>query len=494
MAFIMGEYFLIAKGKRMTYDVAVIGAGVTGSMIARELSMHDIRVCVIEASGEIAAGASRANSGIVHAGYDAFPGSLKAEMNVAGCSMMKKTADELGVPYQNCGSLVVAFDKKDEAHLKELAERGERNGVPVEIISASQAKHIEPMLSEKVTRALYAGTAGIICPFTLTIAAAENAAVNGVEFFMNCRVTGIERQNGDYIIKAGDRRFTAKFLVNAAGIYADEISGMAGGERFSLHPRKGEYIIFDTAMEARTERVIFGAPTEKGKGVLAAPTVYGNMLAGPTARYIDDKEDKSTTAEGIAETLIGAKHLVPGLDKKYAITVFSGLRAVSGGDFIIERSNSAPNMVNVAGIESPGLTSAPAIAKRVADILFAEGLSDKKKSSAERERESIEVFEKASPSRKAELIDKDPRYGNVVCRCRHVTEAEVVQSIKRPCGATTVDGVKFRTGAGMGRCHGGFCMPRVMHILARELGSDLDSVTKSGEGSYILTGKTKGDK
>lgn len=476
----------------MVYDVAIIGAGVIGSMIARELSFYDVSVCVIEAAADIAAGASRANSGIVHAGYDAVPGTMKAKMNAEGNMLMEKTAKELGVPYSNCGSLVVAFSKEDDMRIKALQSRGLENGVPTKILAPLEIKQMEPVLSDKITSALYAKTAGIICPFSLTVAAVENAVENGTKVYLNSRVIDISRQDDTYVVDAGQNRIKARFIVNAAGLYADDISKMAGGETFDIRPRKGEYIIFDTSMKARVNTVIFRAPTEKGKGVLFTPTVYGNMLTGPTAEDIDDKANTSTSREGLLEVINGAKEYVPSIEKKHAITVFAGLRAApSTHDFIIECSKSAKNLVNVAGIESPGLTSSPAIAKYVAQLLCSIGLEEVKKSDAKRTRQPIEVFAFATPERKKELIQQDARYANVVCRCEHVTEAQIVQSIHRPCGATTVDGVKFRTGAGMGRCHGGFCLPRVMRILARELGRDYNEITKSGDGAYILAQKTK---
>ncbi len=476
----------------MIYDAAIIGAGVTGGMIARELSMYQLKLCVIEAEADIAAGTSKANSGIVHAGYDALPGTLKAKMNIAGNAMIKETAEQLCVPYINCGSLVAAFSKEDEAHIKELYDRGRKNSVPVEILSPCEIKKIEPMISGKVKSALYAKTAGIICPFSLTIAAVENAVENGVKVYLNSKVTKIKRQDGIYSITAGKNSIKARYLVNAAGLYADEISKIAGGESFKINPRKGEYILFDKSMAARAKTVIFGAPNDKGKGVLFAPTVYGNMIAGPTAQNIDDKADTSTSAKGLKDVFSGAKKYVPCIDKKCAITVFSGIRAgADKHDFIIECSKKAKDLVNVAGIESPGLTAAPAIAKYAAELLFSIGLECKKNKNATRQRRPIEIFSKATPERQRELIKKDKRYANVVCRCEHVTEAEIVQSIHRPCGATTVDGVKLRAGAGMGRCQGSFCMPRVMSILKRELGQEYEQVTKKGEGSYILSGKTK---
>ena len=476
----------------MKYDVAVIGAGVTGSMIARALSMYDMRVCVIEAAPDVAAGASRANSGIVHAGYDAKPGSQKARFNVAGNAMMPAVAAELDVPYQNCGSLVVGFDAEDDAQICALYESGKKNGVETMILSRKQILEKEPMFSGEVSSALYAPSAGIICPFSLTIAAMENAVRNGVDVYLNSRVTAILRDGDVYAITAGERRIDARYIVNAAGIFADEISKMAGGEVFDIRPRKGQYIIFDTAMPAKVDSVIFGAPTAKGKGVLFAPTVYGNMLAGPTAEDIGDKADTATSRSGLDGVLLGAKRYVPSLEARYAITTFAGLRSVSStGDFIIECSKSAQNLVNVAGIESPGLTSAPAIAEHVVELLQSIGLEVKKDANAVRTRKAIEVFSCATDARKKELIQQDNRYANVVCRCEHVTEAEIVECIRRPCGARTVDGVKYRAGAGMGRCHGGFCLPRVMDILARELECAYDDVTMSGGGSYILAGKTK---
>jgi len=474
----------------MTYDVAVIGAGVVGTLIARELSQLKCSVCVIEKQGDVAGGTSRANSGIVHAGYDAVPGTLKAKFNVLGNAMMEKTTKELGVPYQNCGSIVAAFGEEDEKTLEELKQRGEDNGVTTQILNKQQLKKLEPLFSDDITAALYAPSAGIVCPFTLTIAAAENAVANGAELFLDSEVTAIDKKDCVFEITAGQKNIKAKYVVNAAGLYADEISKMAGGEIFNIQPRKGEYIIFDTDMPARSNTVIFRAPTEMGKGVLFAPTVYGNMLAGPTAEDIDDKQDKATSREGLDYVISGAKQYVPGIDRRSAITVFAGLRAVSPThDFIIGKSEKVENFVNVAGIESPGLTAAPAIALHIKKLLLSMGLSGEKNPEATLTREPIEVFANATKERQKELIEKDSRYANLVCRCEHVTEAEIVESIRR--GARTVDGVKLRTMAGAGRCHGGFCLPRVMDILARELGQSYSEVTKSGDGSNVLTGRTK---
>jgi len=475
----------------MIYDVAIIGAGITGAMIARELSQLSASVCVIEAEADVAAGATRANSGIVHAGYDALPGSMKARMNVRGNALMPTAVKELGVPYENCGSLVVAFDEEEDRSVDKLLQRGQENGVPVEKISGEEVRKREPHLSQDIKSALWAPTAGIVSPFELAIAAMENAAANGAKVYRSSRVTAISRQNSGFVIQAGQNRIESRFVVNAAGVYADEISRMAGGEEFTITARRGEYVLFDKSQPVKVRSVIFGAPSEKGKGVLFSPTAHGNMIAGPTAEFTG-KEDTDTTREGLAAVMNGVRQYVPSIDRRSAITVFAGLRAVGDRhDFIIEESKSAPGFVNVAGIESPGLTSAPAIAEYVTEMLVTMGIDGTIKTGATRIRKPIEVFAHATPERQCELIDTDPRYANVVCRCEHVTEAEIVKSIHRPCGATTVDGVKLRTSAGFGRCHGGFCMPRVMDILARELGKDINDITKSGEGSWILANKTK---
>jgi len=477
----------------LVYDVAVIGAGISGAMIARELSQLNAGVCVLEAADDAAAGATRANSGIVHAGYDALPGSLKARMNVRGNVLMADTVKELGVPYENCGSLVVAFDDKEEAEIDALTERAARNGVPVMKISGEEAREREPVLSGDIRCALWAPTAGIVSPFELAIAALENAAENGADVFFNSPVTAIVRDGGVLHIEAGGRIVKARFVVNAAGVYADEVSRMAGGESFSIAARRGEYVLLDKSQPVRTKSVIFGAPSEKGKGVLLSPTAHGNMILGPTAEFTD-KEDTATTREGLQAVINGARRYAPSIDARSAITVFAGLRAVCDRhDFIIEPSKSAPGLVNVAGIESPGLTASPAIAEYVTQMLVSMGVDGSRKNGASRIRRPIEVFAHATPERRRELIAADPRYANVVCRCEHVTEAEIVQSIRRPCGARSVDGVKLRTGAGFGRCHGGFCMPRVMDILARELERDMKDITKSGPGAWILGGRTKGE-
>ncbi len=475
----------------MKYDVAIIGAGVVGCLTARALSMKKLSVCVIEAGADVAAGSSKANSGIVHAGYDAAPGSLKARFNVAGARMIPQLAADLGVPFDPCGSFVVAFGEEDEKQLQKLYERGVANGVETRIISGNEARKMEPALNPDITAALYAPTAGIICPYTLTIAAGENAAANGVKFLFNSRVTAVSRTDSGFVLEAGETRIEARSVVNAAGVHAGDISAMAGAEEITIHPRKGEYIVFDKSMAARTKVVIFGAPSEKGKGVLFAPTVHGNMIAGPTAQFTEP-DDVSTSREGLEQALSGAQHYVPSLERRAAIAVFAGLRAAAEGhDFIVEASKKVPGLIKAAGIESPGLTASPAIAEHIVELLAGVGVEGEPKEGAVKIRKPIESFAHATPERRKELIAMDSRYAHIVCRCETVTEAEIVEAIHRPCGATTVDGVKFRTRAGTGRCHGGFCLPRVMDILSRELGTGETDITKTGPGSEILIGRTK---
>ena len=479
------------RGGSMKYDVAIIGGGVVGCLTARALSMSNLKVCVIEAEADVSTATSRANSGIVHAGYDAAPGSLKAKFNGEGAAMIPQLAADLGVPYEQTGSFVVAFDAEDEKQLALLHERGIANGVETRIISGDEARKMEPVLCGDITAALYAPTAGIICPYTLTIAAAENAAENGVRFLFNRRVTAVSRMEDGFAIEAGTHRIEARSIVNAAGIHAGEISALADGEEIHIRPRKGEYVIFDKSMAARTKTVIFSAPSEKGKGVLFAPTAHGNMLAGPTAQFTE-MDDTATSREGLEEALCGAQRYAPSIERRAAIAVFAGLRAASEKhDFTVEASETAPGLINVAGIESPGLTASPAIAEYVVKLLDGMGISGAPRQGAVRTRRPIESFAHATPERRKELIAMDSRYAHIVCRCETVTEAEIVEAIHRPCGATTVDGVKFRTRAGTGRCHGGFCLPRVMDILARELMTSNLAITKGGPGSPILTGRTK---
>ncbi len=476
----------------MDYDVAVIGAGVVGCAIARELSRYRLDVALIDAAEDVAMGASHANSAIVHAGYDCVPGTLMARLNVHGNELYDRWCQELNVPLKRIGTLVIAFGEADEAELKNLLELGEKNGVPgLKIISGDEARAMEPMLSQDVTAALYAPTGAITCPYEMTIACAENARHNGVKWMMNSPVTSIERRGDALHVTAGVYHLRAKYVVNAAGVHADEVARLIGDESFTIKPRKGEYMLLDRTA-ASLQKVIFQTPSKMGKGVLVSPTVDGNSFAGPTAVDIADKEDTSVTSASIDELSRLALKSTPSLNLRGVITSFAGVRAQpSTGDFIIRPSEIDPRMIFASGICSPGLSSAPAIAEEIASILKEEGLPLNRKPFFDAERQPIRAFRHMTDEEKKAAINESPLYGRVICRCETITEAEIVEAIRR--GARSLDGVKRRTRAGMGRCQGGFCGPRVMEILSRELDIPMEALTKFGGGSNLLVGKTRED-
>lgn len=475
-----------------TYDIIIIGAGVSGSAIARELAKCRRRIAVLERALDICEGTSKANSGIVHAGYDAVPGTLKAKLNIEGNRIMEALSKELDFSFKRTGSFVITFEEAGKEKLQELYDRGVVNGVEgMRILNGDEARAMEPELSDEVKAALYAPTAGIVCPFGMNIAFAENAAVNGVDFYLDTEVTSIEKEENGYCIHAGDKEFHASVVVNAAGVYADIIHNMVCEDKIKIIPRRGEYCLFDKTAGGLVERTIFQLPSAKGKGILVTPTVHGNLLAGPTAEDISDKEGVNTTEAGLEQVLkIGAKS-VKNLPVRQVITSFSGLRAHGkNGDFIIGEVDGAPGFFDVAGIASPGLTSAPAIGVYVAELI------NKKYPAPVNEefistRKGIPNMAEATIEERKELIKMNPAYANVICRCELVTEGEIVDAIRRPLGATTLDGVKRRTRAGMGRCQSGFCSPKVVKILARELGVDSNQIRKSGKGSEVLTGYNK---
>ncbi len=474
-------------------DVIVIGAGVTGCAIARELSRYERDVLVIEKNSDVAEGTSKANSGIVHAGYDAKPGSLMAKLNLQGNLMMEQLSKELDFPFKKNGSLVLCFSEEDRPKLEELYQRGIANGVPeMQILSKEEVLKMEPNLSEEIVGALYAPTGGIVCPFNLTIALAENANVNGVEFMLDTAVTGIEKTDKGYVVHTDKGDQEAAMVVNAAGVYADVIHNMVSNEKIHITPRKGEYCLMDKKVGDFVSKTIFQLPGKYGKGVLVTPTVHGNLLVGPTATDQEDKEQDQTTQKGLEDVLTKAGKSVKSLPRQI-ITSFAGLRAHGDtGDFIIGEVKDAPGFIDAAGIESPGLTSAPAIGIMVADLI-QELAPAKKKDNFIATRKGIPSMALASSKERAELIKKDPAYANVICRCETVTEGEILEAIHRPLGAKTLDGVKRRTRAGMGRCQAGFCSPKVADILAREWGMDLSQVTKRGGDSRLLTGYDKED-
>ena len=474
------------------FDVAIIGAGVTGCAIARQLSRNRISIALIDKASDVAMGASRANSAIVHAGYDCPPGSLEAKLNVEGNALYTEWCRDLEVPLKRTGSLVVAFNEEEEATLDDLYERGQKNGVPgMRIISGDEARAMEPMLADGVTKALLAETGGISCPYELTIACAENARANGAEWLLGKGVTGIEADADGFVIDREGEKIHARRIVNAAGVFADEVSRLIGDDSFSIKPRKGEYVLLDRG-EKRPEMVIFPTPTKMGKGILVSPTVDGNAFAGPTAVETGDKYDTSVSPEGIAQLTSLARKTTPAINMRAAITSFAGIRAQpSTGDFIICASEKDPHFIQAAGICSPGLTSAPAIAKMVEELVAESGIALEKKEDYVATRKHMRTFRHMTDDERAQAIEENRLYGRVICRCETITEAEIVEAVRR--GATTVDGVKRRTRAGMGRCQGGFCAPRVMEIISRETGIPMEELTKFGGNSRMVAGKTRGE-
>lgn len=476
----------------MNYDVAIIGAGVIGGMVARELSRYQLKAVLLEKENDVAMGASRANSGIIHGGYDPEPGTLKAQMNTEGIGLLYEAAKELNVHYKNNGSLVCAFGTaEEEAVVEELYQRGLINGIDcVKIISGDEARRLEPNLSQAVSKALYVPNAGIICPYDLTIASVGNAMDNGVELKRNFAVASIEKSEVFTVRSDDGQEICAKYLVNCAGGYSDQIAEMAGDGFFTIIPRAGEYMLLDKAEGERVKHTIFQVPTKEGKGILVSPTVDGNLLTGPTAVKVGGPDCTETTADGLAAVGALAAKSVPSVNFRQVITSFSGVRSSEkSGDFIIQASEKAQGLVHVAAIDSPGLTSCVAIAKKAVGILEGLGLELKAKENWNGNRENTRAFREMSLEEKDAYIKLHPEYGKIVCRCETVSEGEMRDAIRRNPPAYDLDGVKRRTRGGMGRCQGGFCSPYVMKLIAQEQGMDMTEVTKCGKGSEPLVGK-----
>lgn len=475
------------------YDIAIIGAGVVGGMIARKLSSYNVKICILEKENDVAMGATKANSAIVHAGFDAKVGSLKAKLNVRGSVLMEKVCEELGVKYRRNGSLVIGFDDADRAMINELYKRGKSNGVEgLKLLEKDRLKELEPNISENAVCALYAPTGAIVCPYELAIAAIGNAMDNGAELVRNFCVTSINESDGYYEVCSEKEKITAEYVINCAGIYADEVAGFVGDNTFVIHPRKGEYMLLDKECGNTVSHTIFRTPTKMGKGILVSPTVDGNLLLGPTSEDMDDKKNKNTTAEGFARIAKEARENVCGIPFNKVITSFSGLRAVGNtGDFIINSPKT--RFINVAGIESPGLSASPAIAEYVCDMLMLNGLKLVEKENYNPQRAPMHKFKEADAKEKNEMIKKNPAYGKIVCRCEGVSEGEILDAIRMNPGACDLDGVKRRTRAQMGRCQGGFCSPYIVELIARENDVPCEAVTKSGGTSYVIADKTKGD-
>lgn len=474
------------------YDVIIIGAGVAGAASARELSRYRVNACVLEKEDDVCCGTTKANSAIVHAGYDAANGSLMAKLNVRGNEMMEQLSKDLDFPFKRNGSLVICRAEEDMPNLEALYERGVKNGVKdLRILTKEELKEMEPNIADDAVAALYAPTGGIVCPFNLNIALAENANVNGIKFKFNTEVSDIKKVGDHFVIQTNNGVYEAKYVVNAAGVYADKFHNMVSENKIHITPRRGDYCLLDKTAGGHVSKTIFALPGKFGKGILVTPTVHGNLLLGPTAIDIEDKEGINTTAAGLNEVITKAGENVKNIPMRQVITSFAGLRAHEDGhEFIIGEVEDCKGFVDCAGIESPGLSSAPAIGEMVADILKdLMGLEEKDDFIAT--RKGILNPEELSKEERKQLIKEKPAYGNIICRCEMITEGEIIDAIKRPLGAKSLDAVKRRTRAGMGRCQSGFCSPRTMEILARELGVDMSEITKTGGDSKIIVGINK---
>lgn len=474
-------------------DVAVIGTGIMGAAVARELSKYELNILILDKDNDVSCGTTKANSAIVHAGYDAKEGSLMAKYNVAGNAMYEELCKEVDAPFRKVGSYVLAFSEKEREHLELLYKRGLSNGVPeLEIIEAEEIQKREPHVSKEAVAALYAGTAGITGPWELAIKLVENAMENGAELKLNAEVVNIEKV-GEYFkltLKNGEIIET-KTVINAAGVYADILNNMISKKTFKITPRIGEYYLLDKVQGYLTDSVIFQCPTEMGKGILVAKTAHGNIIAGPTASDVEDREDVGNTQEGFDTIKQFAVKSIKDINFRDNIRNFSGLRAEADtGDFILGEAEDVKGFFNMAGTKSPGLSSAPAMAINLAEMVVKSLGNINKKENFIKNKKHI-YFIELSPEEKAEVIKKDPRYGRIICRCENITEGEIVDVIHRKAGGRTLNGIKRRCRPGAGRCQGGFCGPRVQEILARELNLKLDDIVLEEKGSYILTGETK---
>lgn len=467
--------------KKRSVQVAIVGGGIIGTAVARELSRYKLDVLLIEAEPEVGWGTTKANSGIVHGGFHEEPGTLKAKYCFPGNQMYPQLCEELDVCYKQNGILLVARNEEEMETVKVYYERGKERGVNVRLLSKEEVHAQEPNLHPDIVGALFAPEGGSVMPFELAAALMENAVQNGADFMVNARVTNAWVEGDKKYLETSDTIVEADFVVNAAGLFTDEIARMFGDDFFSIKPRKGEEYIFDMSVRDVVTSTIFPVPSEVSKGILVIPTAAGNLMMGPTGDNVPDKEDLSTTTDGFQRIFDGAKSLVPSLDPRKIIAQFAGVRAASDrGDFIIELSPNVPGLLHLAGIESPGLTAAPAIAADVPGMLAEAGLKLEQKEDFNPRREVVRFAELSREEQDA-LIKENPAYGRIICRCESITEGEIVDAIHR--GARTLDGIKFRARAGAGRCQGGFCQPFITQIISRELGIPVTEVLKSRPGS-----------
>lgn len=473
----------------LSFDILIIGAGVTGCAVARELSRYNASVTVLEQGSDVAEGATKANSGIIHAGYDAVPGSKKAFYNVRGASMYPSLCSMLHIPYRQNGSLVIALNESDKKTIDNLKSRGEQNGVVgLSILGNKEVLALEPSLNPDVVCALSVLSGAIISPYEAAFAFADDAALNGVSFRFNEQVCSVRQIPGGFSVQTLTSSYTCRALVNCAGGSGAVIHNLLSPQTLHMVHRRGQYYLLDRAPVQPFSRTIFQCPSVMGKGVLVSPTVHGNLLLGPTAEDIDDPSDTATTSSGLAEIIRKAALTWPALSVRTNITNFSGVRAhLTSDDFIVGPCDGCPGYFEAIGIESPGLSSAPAIGQDLA-LMISDYLRLDAKESTVPYPDTPRPFHDMSDVERSLAVASDPAYGNIVCRCETVTEAEIRAAVRRPVGARSVDGVKRRTRAGMGRCQGGFCMPRVAAIIAEETGIPLQQVTKNGGGSYLLSG------
>lgn len=476
----------------MIYDAVIIGAGVVGCAIARELSRYKGNFAVLEREEDVCCGTSKANSAIIHAGFDAETGTLKAKYNVLGSRMMGRISKELDIPFKRVGAFVLCNDKEKLSELKKLYERGIENGVKnLSILDRKELLKYEKNIADDVVGALYAKDSGIVCPFNMTIAYAENAYKNGVKFVFNTTVEKITGTSAGYRIETDNGAFITRAVINAAGVYADVFHNMVSKRKIKITARKGEYCLLDKRAGGHVSHTMFQLPGKFGKGILVTPTIHGNLLIGPTAKDTEDKDGVNTTQEGLEKLFVRAGQGVKDIPSKQVITSFAGLRAhEEGGDFIIGEADDAKNFFDAAGIESPGLSSAPAIGVSLSKEV-AKALKLRKNETFDPIRHGILNPAKLTDKERSSLIKEQPAYGNIICRCESISEGEIIDAIRRPLGAKSLDGIKRRTRAGMGRCQSGFCSPKTMQILARELDVPVSQITKCGKGSEIIVGINK---
>lgn len=475
-------------------DVTVIGCGVIGAATAAMLAKYDLSVMVLEAQNDVATGTTKANSAIIHAGYDPEPETQMARLNVEGNRLCKEWAKQLDVPCKEIGSLVLAFDEADLAMINELYRRGVANGVPeLKLLSAEELLAMEPKLSHEVKGALLAPSAAVISPWDFCLALAETAVKNGAQLKRSAPVTAIEKIEGGYRLHTPQGVVESRMVVNAAGVFADKVHDMIAPHAFTTHPSRGEYYLMDKSQGALVDHVVFQCPNKDGKGVLVSPTVHGNLIVGPNAEPVAEGDDVAVTADGLAFVRRQAAKSVPEINYRDSIRNFAGVRAVTDQpDFVIAEAEGAPGFIDLGGIKSPGLSSAPAIALQAVELLEKAGLTLKEKENYVFERRETR-FKELSSDEKAKLVEKSPAYGRVICRCETITEGEIIAALHSPIPPVSVDGVKRRCNAGMGRCQGGFCGPRVQEIIARELGVPQTEVLQDKAGSRILLCKTKGE-